>query len=244
MDRKRIRYVVCEGPDDLGVLRSMLNERDGQNRCSGRKQSSIVYETEHVALRLEAAPNAKSGLASHVVDLAEGAAGERPDAIGVVFDPDADPIPREFFFFERDYNLISTGARRGTTLQATPEGYQVNINRRDVRILYGAWRANQPASFAGLPNDHCLERVLIGGILDSRPDALLATWALDSTTALAELVQDHGWKRAFRIWNAALEPKTESFADKLLEAPGTKAACLAAIRATPVAQLIQELLAA
>jgi hypothetical protein len=243
VDRKKIRYVVCEGPDDLAVLRVMLNEVDDRKQCSGVKRQGIVYETERVALRVESARDAKSGLALHALDRAEGTAAERPDMIGVVFDPDDDPQAHEFDFFERDYNRIATRDRRGTTLKSVRMGFQVSIHGREVQIRRGAWRSALAPVFAGLPDEHCLERVLIDGILSSTITAPIATWAHDSTAELRKLVQDHGWKRAFRIWNAALEPKAESFADKLLEAPATRAACLAALRATPVAQLVQCLLA-
>jgi hypothetical protein len=41
---------------------------------------------------------------------------------------------------------------------------------------------------------------------------------------------------------AALEPKSESFVDRLLEAPRTKRPCLDALKATPVKELIETLL--
>jgi hypothetical protein len=45
-------------------------------------------------------------------------------------------------------------------------------------------------------------------------------------------VQDKGYKRAFRLWTAAIEPGSESFAARLFQADETKAACLAAVRRT------------
>ncbi len=50
------------------------------------------------------------------------------------------------------------------------------------------------------------------------------------TTELKKLAPSHGWKRAFRIWNAALAPKSEGFVDALLQQPETKDHCLKALR--------------
>lgn len=239
----KTRYVVCEGPDDLGVLRALLNETNPPTKCSSPKHLGIDYTTAEVELHLVTAPGAKSGLARRVLDfVAEPSASKRPDIIGVVFDPDRDPPDRELGFFTREYDRLADVEGKGGPLQRDGRAFGVRSRSRDVSIRFEAWRSNPPTRFAGLPDDHCLERVLIGGILAATHETGIEPWARDSTAALVKLVSDHGWKRAFRIWNAALEPKAESFADRLLEAPGTRSACLDALRATPVAKLLEELL--
>jgi hypothetical protein len=61
-------------------------------------------------------------------------------------------------------------------------------------------------------------------------------------TELRKHAEDHGWKRAFRIWNAVLAPRSESFVEKLLQNKTTKDACLDALDATPAGVLVRELL--
>ena len=81
-----------------------------------------------------------------------------------------------------------------------------------------------------MPDEQNLERLLITGILRAEASGALAMWAESSTTALLALVRKHGWKRAFRIWNAALAPKSEAFVDALLQQTTAKGDCLAALR--------------
>lgn len=249
MTRPVDRAIVCEGPDDLGVLREMVNKAASTQglteRVKGQKwerRKGLRLETPNLLLSLVAAGGAKSDLARQTLDTAEGKAITRPDMIGVVFDPDKDSSNKEFEFFIKDYNKLSRGERRGSTLQSKGNDHIVNINRREVTILHAAWRADSPVTFDKIPDEHDLERVLIGGILDAYRGKDIAGWAEESTTKLIDLVKDHGWKRAFRIWNAALEPKAESFADKLLQSKDTKSACMKALQSTPVANMIHRML--
>jgi hypothetical protein len=213
-----------------------------------RCENSFVTSCLDAELWLDAKSEGKPGLAGRVLDVAEGASDTRPDTVGVVFDPDLDLPQRQFAFFERDYNTLSQQRRRGSRLErrsrrgSRQQEYIVTINNRSVRILLAPWRSTHPVGFDNLSNEQDLERVLIEGILASNVDRCLHNWALVSTQELRNLVTDHGWKRAFRIWNAALQPKSESFVDKLLEAPETRSGCLASLRATPVAALIEALL--
>lgn len=239
------RYVVCEGPDDLGALRALVREIEPGCRPRGSKhERKVEISTSGMTLVLVAAEGAKSALAARVLDLAEGTAEQRTDAIGVVFDPDSDRPDREFAFFKKDYDQLSVDQQRGSRLRRRKSEFVVTIGKREVRIIPGPWRPSQPAGFDDLPGDEQnLERVLIGGILGASIEPSLQDWALESTRALRTLVRDHGWKRAFRIWNAGLQPKSESFVDKLLESPDTKRACLDELLTTPVADLLRELLA-
>jgi len=49
-------------------------------------------------------------------------------------------------------------------------------------------------------------------------------------------------KRAFRIWAAALEPASESFAVRLFQMHETKGPCLEAVRRTPAFDAVRVLL--
>jgi len=49
-------------------------------------------------------------------------------------------------------------------------------------------------------------------------------------------------KRAFRLWNAALDPDSDAFVARLLQMHDTKGACFDALRATPVDRALRELL--
>lgn len=203
-----VRYVVCEGPDDLGALRALVRDLLPDCRLEGSKyKRKIVISTGPVQLEFVAADGAKSDLAARTLELAEGGSGNRPDAIGVIFDPDADRPERELAFFTKDYNRLSQTEQRGSKLKETKGGFLVTINGRDVRILAAPWRSLQPTRFDDLPNEHDLERVLISGILDAYGDDELVDWALESTTKLRELVEGHGWKRAFRIWGRPSNPR-------------------------------------
>lgn len=110
-------------------------------------------------------------------------------------------------------------------------------------LLAAPWRSSAPARFAALPDEHCIERLLIEGIVASRPSPdPLTSWATDATVKLHALVADKGHKRAFRIWTAGFDPDTESFVARLFQMHDTKGACLAAIRSTPAARALRTLL--
>lgn len=93
------------------------------------------------------------------------------------------------------------------------------------------------------PTRACSRRVLISGLLSwdrSQPRPLTA-WAESATrTLLAELPR-HGWKRAFRIWHAAVKPETPSFVEGALDE--TAHHCIAALKRTKAALAIASLLA-
>jgi hypothetical protein len=237
--------MVCEGPDDLAAMRALVPaiEPDATSPKSSKYEGGLTFDTSKVRIVLQAASGAKSDLARNVMDLAEGTAGTRPELIGVVFDPDRDSQDKEFEFFKRDYNKLSSRQKRGSKLKPKGKEHVVRINNRDVRIILAAWRLSTPTPFDNLPDEQTLERVMIEGILGSKlANAALNEWALDSTVTLRSIVSDHGWKRAFRIWNAALQPKSESFIEKLLQDVETREACLESLKSTPVAALIRSLL--
>jgi predicted kinase len=84
---------------------------------------------------------------------------------------------------------------------------------------------------------------LIAGILQSSARADLRDWALAATTSLNKVVPTHGYKRALRLWNAALKPGAESFVEALLQEPDTRDAVLDALKKTDVARALERLLA-
>ncbi len=78
------------------------------------------------------------------------------------------------------------------------------------------------------------------GILKCRSEVVesLREWAERVTSEVRALAPDHGWKRAFRIWNAALSPEVQdaSFVDRLCQDHETRSSCIGALRSTPVFQ--------
>ena len=224
MAAKCYRAIVCEGPDDLAAIRALLLQEEGSRRKprpTGQPLESRAqyFEIGNIDISVESR-NAKSGLAELAIDVAEGGAVGRPDMILVSFDPDSDPPAHEFAFFEKAF-ADRARARRVGPLDRNPAGIE---------------------RFAGLPDVHCLERVLIDGILEACESEPVTTWAKEATMSLCALVPKHGYKRAFRIWNAALHPDAESFVPKLLQADEHKHACLRALRSTPAAKALSTLL--
>lgn len=232
MAKKPIRAIVCEGKDDLAVIRAMLLARGAKKLDSpAASRTQQRFETDHLILSLESR-DGKSELAKMVLDATQGTSSERPDRVMVSFDPDLDPPARELAFFEKAFEDLRR--RRAGPLQHDDRGRLCfRVNDRDVLIFPAAWRSSAQG-FAGLPEEHNIERLLVEGILASRPTPdPMSTWVDDTTTALMALVKDKGYKRALRIWSAALAPDSESFAARLLEMHETKHTCLGVLEASP-----------
>ncbi len=159
--------------------------------------------------------------------------------IVVCFDPDADPPAAEIDFFDETF----ASARKDAVGELAREegGRSFLVGDRTVSLLFAPWRHDGPVSFASLPDEQNLERLLITGILRAQAAIPLGPWAETATSSLPTLVDKHGWKRAFRIWNAALEPKSEAFVDALLQHAPTKTACLDALRESKAWQTIARL---
>lgn len=239
MATKPLRAIVCEGKDDLAVFRALLLAEEAKKKVAPATlgQRTERYEAERIEISLEAR-DGKSMLADLTLDAATGTAGGRPDMVLVSFDPDLDPPAREFAFLERELE-----SRKNGRLGRDDAGRRVlRINNRAVVLLPAPWRSSR-ACFAGLPDENSIERVLIEGILDSRPQGdAITRWATDATEKLAALVEKKGHKRAFRIWTAAIDPDSESFVARLFQMHDTKGACLAAVRATPAWAALRTLL--
>ncbi len=240
------RIMVCEGKDDLAALRALLRA-EGAIEVKGIKGvplslSSLRFEHKDVLLHVESVVG-KSKLTERAVLLSEGSASERPDMVAVCFDPDGDSEAKEFAFFKSDFKESALKSRRAGELTSTDGRLSFRINRRDVTVLPAPWRTPSDVAFDGLPTDeHNLERVLISGILDSALAPKLVTWAQDATAQIHALIGKHGWKRAFRIWSAALHPDSESFVDRLMQDPALSPACLAALHRTRTAAALRILL--
>jgi hypothetical protein len=168
----------------------------------------------------------KKELAQRTLDAAEGTAGLRPEVILVCFDPDSDTRDTEFAFFKRDFDEV-----RGTRAGPLKEDGSFEMADRVVRVEAAPWRLDGAAAFGGLPDHHNLERVLLTGVLRAMAGDPLVAWADQATGALVRLVTDHGWKRAARLWSAALRPH-EAFVDALLQENRVKDHCLQALRET------------
>jgi hypothetical protein len=238
MATKPLRAIVCEGKDDIAAFRALLMANDATKKPAVATSRVERFETERVEITLEAR-DGKSMLATLALAAASGTAGVRPDMVLVSFDPDLDPPAREFAFFERDVEDSKQGR-----LTKDSDGRRIlRINNRDVRLLPAPWRSKTTPCFAGLPEEHCIERVLIEGILASRAQGDAITgWAKDATEKLQTLVKGKGHKRAFRIWTAALDPDSESFVARLFQMSETKHACLQAVHATPAYEALRTLL--
>lgn len=237
----RIHAIVAEGPADLAALRGLARSMDCEPRGS-RWEGRLRCERPGLVVLLRAA-GSKSGLARRVLDLAESSASERAQIVGVCFDPDDDPAVSEFLFFQRQFNDIAEKERKASPIKSVGEGrFAFQIRGREVVVLPAPWRAEPSATFDNLPDHNCLERVLIGGILAAGHDLPLRGRAEQAMKDLHCLVDQHGWKRAFHLWNAALAPDTESFVDRLLQDDRSRLACLNALLSAPVCAVLRELL--
>jgi hypothetical protein len=239
---KPLRCIVCEGKDDLAAFRAVLkvegavrSKRPGAPVGGGNVQR---FETDRVEITVEAR-DGKTDLVQVAMDAATGTAGRRPDMILVSFDPDLDPPPREFAFFEKAFEAH----KQGRLAKDEAGRRTLRIKDRDIVLLPGPWRTSSVARFAGLPEEQCIERVLVDGILGSRRDGdPVAGWAHETMRKLHVLARDKGFKRAFRLWSAALAPDSESFVARLFEMHETSGACLDAVKATPAYNALRTLL--
>ena len=214
----------------MAALRALLKELGLQpeNRrtttfapSEGSRQ--LRYRSGDVLVLLQGVQG-KSRLAADALLTIQGGATERPESLVICFDPDGAPPSEWFNFF----------------LKEVPgEQMNVTIDSRNVRILPAPWHRAESAAFASLPDEHNLERILIGGLLTSEAGVRLRGWAEKATSDLMPLVQRHGWKRAFRIWCAATFPDSEAFVDRILQDEATRDVCLAALKATPVWSALQ-----
>lgn len=236
MATKPRRCIVCEGKDDLAAFRGLLIAEEARKLVKPGLRAEH-YETDRAEISLEAR-DGKSMLVELALAAATGTAGVRPDMLLVSFDPDLDAPAREFAFFEQEVER----RKNGRLTRDDDDRRVLRISNRDVVVLPAPWRSARPC-FAGLAEEHCMERVLIDGILEGRPQGDPVTrWAVNATVELAKLVSKHGHKRAFRLWSAALDPSAESFVARLFQMAETRSACLAAVRATPAWKAFRALL--
>jgi hypothetical protein len=231
--------IFGEGRDDVAAIRALLRElgfRSEDRRTTtfapseGSRQLRFRRDDALVLLQ---GVQGKSRLAADALLTIQGAATERPETLIVCFDPDGTMAADHFSFFTREVAGLSP---------AEGGAYHHTVGARVVRIIPAPWHRADAAAFASLPDEHNLERILIGGVLASAEGARLRGWAEEATTDLMSLVQRHGWKRAFRMWCAAVFPDSEAFVDRLLQDEATRAVCLTALQATPVWKALQSAL--
>jgi hypothetical protein len=227
--------VFGEGRDDVAALRVLLrelgcgpDERRTTTFAPSEGSRQLRFRTGDTLVLLQGVQG-KSRLAADALLTLQGGATERPEMLVVCFDPDGATEAEHFAFFQREVPSLSAG--------------HLNVGNRDVKIIPAPWHRPDASPFASLPDEHNLERILIGGLLACAEGARLRGWAEQSTSDLMSLVQRHGWKRAFRMWCAAVFPDSEAFVDRLLQDEATKAGCLAALKATPVWTALQGALA-
>lgn len=225
--------VIVEGPEDVMVLRKWIQVRwpDATVTQEDRDRTGALVRRAASTLRVASA-GGKSELARRVSDqIGRDTPREGLDVLVAYDRDDETPEQAEKGLAEQFRELEKHG--RGGFEQAPR--WVLRKDRRDARISLARWETDSDRAFAGLPEHFCLERVLIAAMLDAaRAD--LRGWAEESTHGLRRLVADHGWKRSFRIWGAALRPKVEeSLYEALFQGDvRLRDACSAAVAASQV----------
>jgi 5S rRNA maturation endonuclease (ribonuclease M5) len=98
------RVIVCEGPDDLSALRDMVRRKGASAEGPGSKhERRLVFRKGKIRLVIAMSRGGKSGLAQRTIDLTERTAEDRPDIVGVCFDPDDDGEASELGFFQAPF---------------------------------------------------------------------------------------------------------------------------------------------
>ncbi|MBI3272966.1 MAG: hypothetical protein HYZ53_28515 [Planctomycetes bacterium] len=240
-----MRTFLAEGPEDLVALRALARDLGAlEHKLKFEPGRRLVYNVGDRRIWIESA-DGKQKLAQRALDFAQGGAQERADLIGVCFDPDADTLQKEFDFFRNQLtNLVSSHKGEGGLIADPPRGYAFRYRARLVRVRPAPWRSAKVSDFDSLQPHHSLERLLLTGILRADIEGALGNWANQATTDLVALVSDHGWKRAFRIWNAALYPDAggAGFVDALLQREPTRQPCLDALRGAVAAEVLRSVL--
>jgi len=233
--------IVAEGPDDLAAIRELLRRAGGDvgGTIHEANRSPLKAKLRGQDVHVWAARGKKAELPQRTIDAAEGTAGTRPDVVAVCFDPDASPRDTEFEFFGPKFEEVRH--ERAGPLSVGPNP-SFQISGRTVRIVPAPWRLEPMPTFAFLPHEANLERVLITGVLRSAIADSLTDWASQATSSLVGLASKHGWKRAFRIWNAALAPTSEAFVDALLQHDDVRATCLATLQESEAWKAINAML--
>jgi uncharacterized protein YegP (UPF0339 family) len=247
--------IVCEGSDDRTALREYLTDLTTPSwptgaalkrnkELSGKGRLERFEIGTHVLEVIEAED--KGRLAGRVLENAAPSTGAARDAVLVSFDPDDETGPaREFAFFEKQFKAAATKAGSQAALQREPDGtYRFKLQAHTIELLALPWRTPTNPGFDGLSDEQNLERVLIEGIVAGLAATPELEWATSAATSLRELASDHDWKRALRIWNAALVPKTaeHSFIANLFHDARTKASCRKAVESIGLTAHLERLM--
>lgn len=233
--------IVTEGPDDVSALRALFQAARWSftGIIGGRAENPLFATLDGRAVSIWKGSK-PDGLAQRAIEAQT--ASHRPDIVAVCFDPDEDPAPTEFQFFRKSFEKVR--GKRAEALSQDPATGQLStrIDGRSVQVVPAPWRLQTASGFDGLGDEQNLERVLISGVLQALKEDPRLAWAEKATSDLFAIESRHGWKRAFRIWNAALWPRSDSFVDGLLQEPSVKAACLASLQVTEAWRQISALL--
>ena len=183
------RAIVVEGKDDVAAVRALLRADLGLEARSQdpdrSKGAPITFEYQDLVVDVYAAAT-KSGLATSAVDAARGT-GRRPDRVFVCFDPDRDGAGRELDFFARAFEREVEKRRAGPLTRR--DGRLLSQIQREIEIVSAPWRSEAEPTFDDAPHaERCLERVLIGGVLQSPGASVHRAWAEQAAGDLAKVV--------------------------------------------------------
>jgi len=229
--------LVCEGPDDFAAIRAIFRHWEMQEQPSGASPGSknATWHGEGVRVRLLVAEG-KEDLAHRMTMIS--LAGVRPTLVGISFDPDDTSRAREREFFSVD----ARKQRKGDFSFVEGGDGLWKENKRDVVVVFGAWR--EPTGFLkdALPDGHhSLERVILSGLWPVLDEAE-QRWLERAMSEVGDLRPNpkHRWKQAFHLANTLLEPTVggPAFVDRLLQQSRTKHACLQALLASTAGAML------
>ncbi len=232
------RACIVEGPDDLAVLREYVRTLGHDHRpIKGAPREFEVVASGWRTRFLNA--QGKEKLAQRSLDAAT--ASQRPENLVVCFDPDGKDTQHEFEFF-------LDGLRAEECHVTINSGHVTATTKRKQRLVIqpAPWRSATEESFDGLDATRNLERILISGILTgcrSEPDCeVLLAAATKATEVIHSAIPKHDWKRAFRIFGAAIKPDAESFAEGLMQHSTFGKHARRAVEQSEAGRVIRELL--
>lgn len=209
-----LRYILCEGPDDLTALREIAIhafgaqiDRQGAQRGAGAggEARKALLCTASNRIEIVAGRSGKSALPKEIAAyLAQLPPQIEPqgevtvDLVAVVFDPDGDPEAS----FHRDIERATMAT--GWTLTPKSSGAWTATRQPDEVIGLRAipWRASGDV-IGGLPDFRNLERVLCAVLARAyQPEAQIVERWLTEIRA-----RSPGWKAALHLWCALVEEK-------------------------------------
>lgn len=188
--------LFCEGPEDLAALREWLKRRGcapGRGAGTGpvgeaRKQSMTLGPHAFELRAVGGRPN----LFKWPLEIRGKT--DPPARLALSFDPNGDGEPawrRELFEKPWGPDLPPPSAGGSYLLAGT-------------EIIPVPWQADVPVEF-GLPDKHCLERLLVASALAAHPE--LRAPVQTFLAAVKDTGRSASWKTAARTLHAALHPE-------------------------------------